>query len=63
MVLKSDVKIAFKQQQLLLKEKPNGEWREKLAQVSLSKEFVLIITGIRRCTYVFSNYFTYNLNF
>jgi predicted AAA+ superfamily ATPase len=49
MVLKSDVKIAFKQQQLLLKGKPNGEWREKLAQVSLSKEFVLIITGIRRC--------------
>ena len=49
MVLKSDVAIAFKQQQLLLTDKPNGEWREKLAEVTLSKEFVLIITGIRRC--------------
>lgn len=49
MVLKSDVEIAFKQQQLLLEGKPTGEWREQLAQVTLSKEFVLIITGIRRC--------------
>jgi predicted AAA+ superfamily ATPase len=49
MVLKSDVEIAFKQQQFLLKGKPKGELREKLAQVTLSKEFVLIITGIRRC--------------
>jgi len=48
-VLKSDVEIAFKQQQLLLEDKPTGEWREQLAQVTLSKEFVLIITGIRRC--------------
>ncbi|MEY3425107.1 MAG: hypothetical protein RL679_465, partial [Bacteroidota bacterium] len=49
MVLKSDVAIAFEQQQLLLEGKPNGERREQLAQVILSKEFVLIITGIRRC--------------
>lgn len=49
MILKSDIAIAFKQQQLLLEGKPNGELREKLAQVNLSKEFVLIITGIRRC--------------
>ena len=49
MILKSDIAIAFKQQQLLLEGKPNGESREKLAQVNLSKEFVLIITGIRRC--------------
>jgi predicted AAA+ superfamily ATPase len=49
MVLKSDVEIAYKQQQLLLGGKPKGEWREQLAQVALSKEFVLIITGIRRC--------------
>lgn len=49
MVLKSDVEIAFKQQQLLLEGKPTGAWREKLALVTLSKEFVLIITGIRRC--------------
>ena len=49
MVLKSDVEIAFKQQQFLLKGKPKGELREKLAPVTLSKEFVLIITGIRRC--------------
>ena len=49
MVLKSDVEIAFKQQQLLLEGKPTGERREQLAQVTLSKEFVLIITGIRRC--------------
>lgn len=49
MVLKSDIEISFKQQQLLLDCKPKGELREKLAQVSLSKEFVLIITGIRRC--------------
>ena len=49
MVLKSDIETAFKQQQLLLEGKLNGEWREKLAQVTLSKEFVLIITGIRRC--------------
>jgi uncharacterized protein len=49
MVLKSDVEIAFKQQQLLLEGKPTGAWREQLALVTLSKEFVLIITGIRRC--------------
>jgi predicted AAA+ superfamily ATPase len=49
MILKSDIAIAFKQQQLLLEGKPHGELREKLAQVNLSKEFVLIITGIRRC--------------
>ena len=49
MVLKSDIEISFKQQQLLLDRKPKGELREKLAQVALSKEFVLIITGIRRC--------------
>lgn len=49
MVLKSDVEIAFKQQQLLLEGKPTGAWREQLSQVTLSKEFVLIITGIRRC--------------
>ena len=49
MVLKSDIETAFKQQQLLLDSKPKGELREKLAQVSLSKAFVLIITGIRRC--------------
>jgi predicted AAA+ superfamily ATPase len=49
MVLKSDIEIAFKQQQLLLEGKPNGEWRDKLSQVTLSKEFVFIITGIRRC--------------
>ena len=49
MVLKSDIETAFKQQQLLLEGKLNGEWREKLAQVTLSKEFVIIITGIRRC--------------
>jgi hypothetical protein len=48
-VLKSDIETAFKQQQLLLEGKLNGEWREKLAQVTLSKEFVIIITGIRRC--------------
>jgi len=49
MVLKSDLEIAFKQQQLLLEGISTGEWREQLAQVTLSKEFVLIITGIRRC--------------
>lgn len=49
MFLKSDVEIAFKQQQLLLEGKPTGAWREQLALVTLSKEFVLIITGIRRC--------------
>ena len=49
MVLKSDIEISFKQQQLLLEDKPKGEIRDKLAQVALSKEFVLIITGIRRC--------------
>jgi predicted AAA+ superfamily ATPase len=49
MVLKSDIEIAFTQQQLLLEGKPKGELRDKLSQVTLSKEFVLIITGIRRC--------------
>lgn len=49
MVLKHDIEIAFKLQQLLLEGKPNGELREQLAQVTLSKEFVVIITGIRRC--------------
>lgn len=49
MVLKSDIEIAFTQQQLLLEGKPKGELRDKLTQVTLSKEFVLIITGIRRC--------------
>ena len=37
MVLKSDVEIAFKQQQLLLEGKPTGAWREQLALVTLSK--------------------------
>jgi predicted AAA+ superfamily ATPase len=49
MVLKSDIEIAFAQQQLLLEGKLKGELRDKLSQVTLSKEFVLIITGIRRC--------------
>ena len=49
MVLKSEIEISYKQQQLSLAKKNVTEYREKLSQVQLSEAFIVIITGIRRC--------------
>lgn len=49
MVLKSEIEKAVEEQQLLMKSKPFGLLREMLSNVELSSNYVLIITGIRRC--------------
>ena len=49
MVLKSEIEISYKQQQVSLAKKNVTEYREKLSQVQLSEAFIVIITGIRRC--------------
>lgn len=49
MVLKSEIEKSVEEQQLLLKNKPTGLLREMLSNVELSPNYVLIITGIRRC--------------
>jgi predicted AAA+ superfamily ATPase len=48
-VLKSEIEISYKQQQVSLAKKNVTEYREKLSQVQLSEAFIVIITGIRRC--------------
>jgi len=49
MVLKSEIEVAAKRQELLLKKKTTGLERNKLREIELSENYVLIITGIRRC--------------
>ena len=49
MVLKSEIEISFRQQQNFHAQKVLSETREKLTEVTLSKDFIIVITGIRRC--------------
>lgn len=49
MVLKSEIEKTVEEQQMIMKSKPSGLLREMLSKVELSSNYVLIITGIRRC--------------
>ena len=49
MVLKSEIAAVVNRQKLLLRKKKVGLVRSKLQEIKLSSNYVLIITGIRRC--------------
>ena len=49
MVLKSEITAVVNRQKLLLRKKKVGLVRSKLQEIKLSSNYVLIITGIRRC--------------
>jgi uncharacterized protein len=49
MVLKSEIKKSVEEQRKLVIKKETGEKRDALKKVKLLKEFIIIITGIRRC--------------
>jgi uncharacterized protein len=49
MVLKSEIRKSVEEQRKLVIKKETGEKRDALKNVKLLKEFIIIITGIRRC--------------
>lgn len=49
MVLKSEIEKAVEEQREFMQNKPFGLTREALENVGLSTNYILIITGIRRC--------------
>lgn len=49
MVQKSEIQKSVVEQQELMLQKPNGQFRKKLQSLELTQKHIVIITGIRRC--------------
>ena len=49
MVIKSEIEISYNQQKELLQKRVTTEMREKLSQIQMNEDFIIVITGIRRC--------------
>jgi len=49
MLLKSEIEKSYKNQKITWKNKPSGLTRKKIENLVLSDNYILIITGIRRC--------------